>query len=136
MAKNAGLGGVFQVTISSVLTTIAQVTDIQGPELEADTYDVTSHDSTSGWEEHVPGVKRTGSVTLDFVFDPAGTTHKWLHNNIGADASAMKITWPDSAPTSWTFSGIVTGFRLGDPHDGALTGSATVKLTGVPTLPA
>lgn len=119
---------------------IAQVSNIGGPGLALDTEDVTTHDSTSAFEEVVGTVLRTGEVSLDLVFDPAGDTHDGtattglvyaLKNKV---LRQFDITFPDSGTTDWIFNGYVTGFEPGEPHDGALTATATIKITGVPTL--
>ena len=46
-------------------TEIAKVTNTSGPSLSLDTEDVTSHDSTDGWEEVVATILRSGTITLD-----------------------------------------------------------------------
>ena len=44
------------------------------------------------------------------------------------------LIFPDAGLTEWAFSGYVTKFEPGVPHDGKLTASVGMKLTGVPTL--
>lgn len=120
-------------------TIIAQVTNISGPGLSADTIDVTSHDSTSGYREFLQGLKDGGEVTLDLNFDPAGATHK---NASGGLVYAYEqgtqdnyaLVFPDAATTVWVLPAIVTAFEVGAPMDNKLSASATLKVTGKPTL--
>lgn len=119
-------------------TEIAQVKNISGPGLSLDTEDVTSHDSTSGWEEVVGTILRSGEVTLEIVYDPAAATHKYasgglLYDLVSRTATTFSIVFPGAA--TWSFSALVTGFEPSAPVEGALTASVTLKVTGVVTLP-
>ena len=133
MTKEAAFGAEFQITISSVLTTIAQVKDIQGPDIEYDTVDVTTHDSTGGWEEHVAAVIRSGQVVLSLVYDTANAQVVSYIANMGT-AQAMKIKYGNTAVDEMTFSAIPVGFSQSLPHDGSIEATLTVKPTGVVTF--
>jgi hypothetical protein len=118
---------------------IAQVQSISGPGLSLDTEDVTSHDSTGAWEEVVGTILRSGEISLDIVYDPAATSHKYAATGLLYDlglrtATTYTLTFPSAPAASWTFSAFVTGFEPSMPHDGALTAAVTMKLTGQPTL--
>jgi len=123
---------------AEAFTTIAQVKNISGPGMSLDTEDVTTHDSTDAWEEVVATVLRSGEVTLDLVYDPATATHG---HGVGLLAVMprratrnFKVIFPDTGATTWSFAAEVTGFEPDMPHDGALTASVTLKLSGVITL--
>lgn len=135
MTKIAAFGTLFK----RGSTSIAYITNVSGPSLAADTEDVTTHDSTAAWEEHVVTILRSGEVTLDLKYDPAAATQKYasgglLYDLVSRTAQTFSIVFPDAATTTWTFSAFVTGFEPGAPHDGALTASAKLKVTGQPTL--
>ena len=123
-------------------TAVANVQNISGPGLSLDTEDVTTHDSTAAWEEVVGTILRSGEVTLDIVYDPNSTTHSMsaagddglLYAMTIRTATAWTLTFPSTAAVSWVFNAFVTGFEPSMPHDGALTASVTLKLTGQPTL--
>ena len=139
MAKYAAYGTVLYRGTSGAGTAIAQVQNISGPGLSLDTEDVTSHDSTGAWEEVVGTILRSGEVSLDIVYDPAAATHKNASGGLLADlvsrtANTYTIVFPDTASTEWVFSALVTGFEPDMPHDGALTASVSMKVTGQPTL--
>lgn len=135
MTKYAAFGTLFK----RGSTAIAYVTNVSGPGLSADTEDVTSHDSTAAWEEHVATILRSGEVTLDLEYDPNAATHKnasggLLYDLASRTAQTFSIVFPSSGTVTWSFSAIVTGFEPSAPHDGALTATVKLKLTGQPTL--
>jgi predicted secreted protein len=116
-------------------TLIAQVQAISGPGLALDTEDVTTHDSTDAWEEVVATILRSGEVSLDLVFDPALASQTDLIDLKESKVSGdFELRFPDDAYTAWEFDAFVTAFEPDAPHDGALTASVTLKITGVPTL--
>jgi len=123
-------------TAGVALTAVAQISNIGGPGLSADTEDVTTHDSTGAWEECVVTVLRTGEISLDLVYDPNAATHAATSGLIAKledkTLAQYQISFP--GPYLWTFDGYSAGFEPSAPHDGALTASATIKITGVPTL--
>src|SRR4030042_6561402 len=84
--------------------TVAQVSNISGPGLSLDTEDVTTHDSTSGFEEVVGTILRSGEVALDLVYDPSAATADatngllyLLNNRI---KGFFRVTFP--ATTAWS----------------------------------
>ena len=116
---------------------IAQISNISGPGLSVDMIDVTTHDSTNAWEDVVAGILRTGELTLDIVYDPAGATHAAAAGGLIYRLENRQYTWFDLTfftTYNWTFSGYITGFTPGAPVEGALTAAVTLKITGPPTL--
>ena len=138
MAKYDAYGTqLYKGTVTGTL--YAQVSNISGPGLSLDTEDVTSHDSTSAWEEVVATILRSGEITMDIVYDPAHATHKYaagglLYDLVSRTAITVTLVFSDTATTEWTFSAYVTAFEPSAPHDGALTASVTLKPTGAMTL--
>jgi predicted secreted protein len=118
------------------LAPIAYVSNIGGPGLSADTEDVTTHDSTGAWEEHVVTILRTGELSLDIVYDPSAATHDASTGLVALLEAGypvgFSIVFP--APVTWAFAAVITGFEPSAPHDGALTASVKMKLTGAPIL--
>lgn len=117
-------------------TAVAQVKSISGPGMKADTEDVTTHDQATAWEEQVVTVLRSGEVKVELEYDPNAATHAAtsgliakLQNKTNAQ---YQIAFP--GPYTWTFDGFSAGFEPGAPSDGSLTASATLKITGQPTL--
>lgn len=122
-------------TAGVAAATIAQVANI-GAGFNLDTEDVTTHDSTDAWEEVVATILRTGEVTLDIVYDPAGATHSasagLLDYKENRKLGFFTLTFPEA--TAWSFPAYVIGFEPSAPHDGALTASVGLKITGKPTI--
>jgi predicted secreted protein len=121
-----------------VFTTIAEVVDIGGPALELDMIETTSHDSTAGWEEFVGGILRSGEVSLEINYDPAGATHD-ASTGLIADMVArtlrnFELVFPDAGSTTWGFSAYVQKFEPGAPVAEKLSASVTLKVSGQPTL--
>lgn len=120
-------------------TEVAQVTNINGPSISLDTVDVSEHDG-DGWEEHVATILRSGTVTLDIVYDPNDATHKNASGGLLYDmtqrvAGVWNLVFPTTPTKYFTFTAYVTGFTPSAPVDGALTASVTLKPTGLVTLP-
>lgn len=119
-------------------TTIAEVLDIQGPALALDHQDVTSHDSTGGWEEVIGTILRSGEVTFDLNYIPTEGTHDHS-TGLLADMTArtkrnFELVFPDGGSTTWSFTAIVSKFQPASPVAGQLKGSIGLKITGQPTL--
>lgn len=117
---------------TEVFTAVGNVTSVSGLSLSRESIDVTAHDSTDGWREHIPGLKDGGEVTVDLNFDPNE------HVELGLDDFALDANsnWELAFPTGakWEFSGHVTSDESDAPHDGKLSGSITVKVSGKPTF--
>lgn len=114
---------------------IAQVTNISGPSFGLDTVDVTTHDQANAWEQHIATLLRSGTVTVDIVYDPDLSSHAdTLGAMVGKDAESFELNFPDPAKSQYLFDAFVTGFTPSAPVDGALTASVTLKITGEPTL--
>lgn len=126
------------ITAGVALADIAQVINISGPSLSVDTEDVTTHDSSGANEEHVATVIRSGELTLEIEYDPVAATHDGTTGLIKRLTDKLpvqyQLVFPDAAATEWTMDGYTSGFEPGEPHDGALTASVTIKVTGEPVL--
>jgi predicted secreted protein len=131
-------GASTDTTAGVATATVASVRGISGPGLSLDTIDVTTHDSTSAWEQVVAGVLREGEVSLDLAYDPAENTQDGtatsglLYVLKNKSLRHFTLTFPDT--TVWTFPGYVSGFDQNAAHDGALAASATIKISGAPVL--
>ena len=68
--------------VSEMFTTIAEVMNIDGPNLQQETVEVTSHDSTDRWREFIGGLKDGGEISFGLNFSPCGCYPKrWCWPN-------------------------------------------------------
>ncbi|MDB1924060.1 phage tail tube protein [Clostridium tertium] len=115
---------------------IANLTEISGLEVSADTVDVTTLDSEDGYREFVGGLKDGGEVGISGFFNPE--TGKGQVEFLEAlDTGAVKnfiIEFPTSIGKKWIFKGIVTAFTTGVSLEDPLSFEGSIKVTGKPTL--
>jgi len=125
-----GSGGV------TALTDIAQISSLSGPNLQADTIDVTTHDSVNATKEFVSGLIDAGEFTVGLVFDPNVVTHTALWNDLVARTSAsFALHFPTLLGVSWGFEGFITGFGAIEAQpNGAVTTTVKIKLSGAPNV--
>lgn len=121
-----------------VFTAIAEVTSIDGPSMELETIEITNHSSEDGWREYVGGLLDAGEISLEFNFLPTDATQGYggglLQDMVNRTKRNFELVFPDSGATTWGFTALVTKFETSAPHDDKLSGSATLKLSGKPTL--
>jgi len=120
---------------TEVFTAIANVTNIQGPEMSRETIDVTAHNSTDAWMEFVGGLKDGGEVSIDLNYDPN------VHDILIADFDdeeprSYRLVFPVTPVVQWTIKAIMTEFSSEAPYDDKLAASATFKVSGKPTIGA
>jgi len=122
--------------IVTALTDIAQISSLAGPNLQASTIDVTTHDSVNATREFVSGLIDAGEFTVGLVYDPNVATHLALWNDLVARTSAsFALHFPTLLNMSWGFEGYVTGFGpIEAQPDGAVTSTVTIKLSGAPNV--
>ncbi len=135
MAKTSGYGAIFKVTISSVLTAIANVKEIGFPDQMAETADVTTHDSASGYAEWIKtGLLRLGAFDLTLVWDPAAVTHIALLAALASTTPLVMTLTPRSLGEVISFSGFITKVARTSSTTGAYEAVVSVQPTGIPTI--
>jgi predicted secreted protein len=124
--------------VAESFTTIAEVKDIDGPNLKMDTVDVTSHSSGGGWEEVIGTVLRSGEVMFDINFLPTSATQGYgtglLKDLVNRTVRHFQLVFPNAGNTTWSFSALVTAFTPNAAVVGELKASISLKVTGQPTL--
>jgi len=116
---------------------VASITGINGISLSVDSVEVTTHDSANSYKEFLPGLIDAGEVSLEGYFDQTDTTGQYamLADLNSRTSRTGVITFPASTGSTWTFTGFLTGIKIGDaPIDGAIPFTATIKITGKPTF--
>lgn len=122
---------------TEVFTTIAEVRDIEGPELELEAKEVTSHDS-AGWREYIGTLLTGGEVSFDLNFIPTHATHSYssglVKDMVNRNRRNFKLVFPDVGATTWTFAALVVGVKPSGPVEDELSAEVTLQITGQPTL--
>lgn len=115
-------------------TAISDISKIGGVELTADAQEVTNLASVA--KEYIPGIVDGGEVEIEGFLYPGDTNGQVaLKNAVGSSVGAVVITFPSAFGASWSFNALVTKFASGDVEiEGGLAFSATLKITGAPTL--
>lgn len=123
-------------------TTIAEVLSINGPSMEMETIDVTTHSTGEPWRQFVGGLLNAGEVSFDINFVPTDSTHNatdgLLNDMTERVQRNFQILFPDADleddRTTWEFTALVTSFQCTEAIDDVIKASVTLKLTGKPTL--
>ena len=127
----------FGVTLKRDSNPIAELTSIGSPKLSLDTQDVTSHQSSSSYREYIGTLLDGGEVSIEgnFISSDSDGQIGLITDMEAKTVQSFVITFPTSITATWTFSALVTAFEIGDmAPDGTLTFSATLKISGKPTL--
>lgn len=135
MAINAGQGTVLKFTISSTLTAITQVVEVDGPDATVGTKETTNLSSTS--KSYRATLPDGGTVTATIQYDPADTTHEALTTAINAwpqAAVGASITFNTTGSHGAAFNCILTRFKpKGMNQEDNLEADIEFKITGVVT---
>ena len=122
---------------SETFTTIAEVRDIEGPELELETKEVTSHDS-GGWREYIGTLWTGGEVSFDLNFIPTNATQSYtaglIKDMLARTKRNFQLIFSDTGSTTWAFTALVTGFKPSSAVEDELMAEVTLQITGAPTL--
>jgi hypothetical protein len=119
-----------------VFTTIAEVGDLEAPEISLATEDATTHDS-GGWEESVATLLSGGEPTFTINWKPTNATHDETTGVLYAILNRVKKNWkvvlPNTAKT-FSFAATVTGFKPMEPVAGLLQAEVKIKISGAVTV--
>lgn len=125
----------FYLSVSGVMTEIAEVMSVGGPGLQKDTVEVTHLRSPNRAKEFISSLRDFGEVTLELNYIPTNASHQALTDAyLSDDVQSAKVEFPDTT-TIGPFSCHVTAFSPNAAKDAQLTASVTLKLTGHVDLP-
>ncbi len=115
-------------------TTIAEVGDIDGPDMSLATEEVTHHGSTNGWDEFVGTILSGGEVGFPINFLPSDPTHD-ASTGLQADMRNrtkrnFQIVYPDPGGNGYQFGALVTGVKPKAPVKGKLSADIKLKISG------
>lgn len=121
--------------------------DVAGPKVKKTTIDVTTHDSTGGYNEFIASLKDGQEVTFPIELDPTSNQHDETPTVVGVNAGGlkylleevnnprnMKLVLPTSPTTKISFGGLVTGYEPDLKVLGSIMANITIKVSGKPTL--
>lgn len=140
MSGRDGFGTLFQRATGTApgvtYETIANVTNIGGPERTRETIDVTAHDSPGGWMQFLGGLKDGGEISLDINYDPSESTHDLdddFDDAVPRNYRIIILPETDDEHT-WQIAGIMTNCGDEFPYDDKMARSMTIKVSGKPEL--
>lgn len=135
MAKIQSKGTIFKIEIATVMTAVAQLTDISMSGAEVETFDATTLDQTGvGKLLGQTGYSESGELSISGFFDPDNGQQaemvKYINSPIEFDVS---ITFTDTSPDTWTFTCAGISFDFTVSMSDAVKFSATMPLSGICT---
>lgn len=135
MAGQGGFGVVLKIMVSTTLTAVAKVLDVDFPKFKKFVAENTGHDATSGWYTAIStGKRRLEPFQATLEWDSVAATHAAIQTAFDSDAAvSMSIEDPDGVEVI-AFSGIIEEIeRVGKQED---TYKAVVLIhpTGAPTI--
>lgn len=122
-------------TSAGSFTTIPEITKCTAPNVKFDLLDVTSHDSTGGFREYLPGFADGENATGEFWFVPTNTIHTQLRTDSYAKTKRnFKIVFPGAGVGSEIdFQAYIVGLNPQADAGQVLKNTLTAKVTGQPT---
>jgi len=129
----AGVGTSFRRWDGTDWVEIAEIKSITGPGKSRTTIDVTSLDSTGGYNEFIGGFRDGGTVVLAMIF--RRDTFEIMNDDFESDdLQNYEILLPDDESTSFEFEGFVTELPLTISPEDAVTVDVTIKVSGQPVI--
>lgn len=129
MAKIRSFGTIIKITT----ITIGGLTDINVTAGEVTNVETTTHDSSGGFREFVPGLKDGGTLDISGKYDYGNAGQAALKTHFGT-LQTFAVAFIDG--TNVTFSAIVGGFNTTAALDDAVEFSCSAKITGAVTWAA
>lgn len=131
MAKSKSVGTKFNIGAQAV----GGLSSIGGVEVSSETTDVTALDNISGYKEYLGGFKDGGEVPLEGFLDGEDKGQDAMYAAMESqEENDFSIVFPEKIGKTWSFKGIVTKFATNAAVGDAVKFSASVKVSGKPTL--
>jgi len=109
--------------------TIAEVTNISGPNMSRGTYDSTALDTEGGYRTFISGFRDPGTLSLSMNFNRDG--YELMKGDFEDEVNKnYEILLPDADTTSLEFEGFVTECPLEVPTDGIITADISIQVSG------
>lgn len=122
-------------TSAGSFLTIPECNKIGAPNVKFDLNDVTSHDSTGGFKEYLPGLADGENATADFWYKPTNTVHIQLRTDSYAKTLRnFEIVFTDTGTgNEIDFKAYIVGLAPQADAGQVLKNVLTAKVTGQPT---
>lgn len=133
-AAFSGVGTVLSKKVGAVYVPLAEINDIDGPNMSKGTIDVTSLDSTGGYMEFMGGFRNPGSLVLNMNFTKVA--YGLMKEDFDSDnmLNDYRVVLPDASNTTFDFKGYVSDLGMAVPHDDKVTATATITISGTVTM--
>jgi len=132
-ATDIGFLTLFGKVVANAFTPLAEVTDLSPPELSRDSKEFTHFGSPDGFREFKPGLSDAGEVSLTYNLVPGLADDGVIAAHLAAKSvEAWRITFPNGAKLD--INAFATKHGRATPMEDKMTGSATFKVSGKPTL--
>lgn len=115
----------FGITVTFNAVAVPNITDISVPEVDRDMIDVTVHSTSDDWRHFVGGLKDGGTFTVSGLH--TATTNPLRAADDNGAAKAVVVTFSDASTA--TFDAVLLGYGVSGGIDGALTYSASLKVS-------
>lgn len=140
MSKVRCKGTALQQYIASAYVAVAQVISLDGPDMEAETYEADTLDNTSaGIPYEATGRVEGGSISGEMFYDPALDSHKDLLELLRLPPTTnelWKLVFADADTSEYGFSGAGLSFSPTVALNDGLKANFSIKLSGIPSFPS
>jgi predicted secreted protein len=114
--------------------TIPEVSRVAPPNVRFDLLEVTSHDSTGGFREWVPGLADGENATAEFFWVPSNEIHQMVRDaNLNKTRKNMKIVFTGDSENTFAYAAYVMSFGPQADVGQILRSSAGFRMTGQPS---
>ena len=127
-------GTKLKLTVNSTITEIANVLNIDGPNMSRGAIDVT-HLGSGEQMDFLPGLLDEGEVSLTINYEPGGVTHQALTDSLLSGASETWSIIPPTTTAPWPFTGFLTAFGGKYPVGDKIQADITIKVDDAITPP-
>jgi hypothetical protein len=117
---------------------VAELFDVDGPQLDSEQDDVTTHNSPANWVEKLTTVTDGGQIVFDIGYIPSEATHDettgLLADYVNRTLRNFKVVFPDPGTKTWAAAALVKGFKPKAPVKGTLRAAVTLEISGEVTF--
>lgn len=111
----------------------AEITELTTPTYSRDSVDFTHFGSPDAFREFKPGLTDAGDLGLTYNLVPGLADDAVVATHFASRlVEVFRITWPNGATLD--INGFATKHARATPMADKMTGSATIKVSGKPTL--